>query len=353
MTTELTGRERFAAAARGEQLDRPPVWLMRQAGRCLPEYMELREKYSFWELCNTPELACEVTLQPVERLDYDAAIFFSDILVVLEGMGTGVEFPEKGGPKMARPLDTPELIAGLEVPVPKEEYPYVAEGLRLVRKALPHKAVLGFAGAPFTLACYLVEGGGSRTLARTKRLAYTHPEAFESLLELLAEAIVAHLGSQVETGVEAVQLFDTWAELLSPAEFQRWGLPAVQQIFTTLKERYPATPLIYFARGTPHLLPHLPEVGADVLSVDWRVPLDQARVKLGTDQPIQGNLDPTVLLGPPKLVAERTYEVLEHGGARGHIFNLGHGVLPETQVPALEALVQTVKEYRAPNYQEG
>jgi len=326
---------------------------MRQAGRCLPEYMALREKHSFWELVTTPELACEVTLQPVERLDYDAAILFSDILVVLEGMGAGVEFPETGGPRMEQPLDTPELIEGLEAPSPESDFPYVTDALKLVRKSLPHKAVLGFGGAPFTLACYLVEGGGSRTLARTKRLAYSHPEAFQGLLDLLAEATISHLGAQIEAGADAVQLFDTWAELLGPAEFQVWGLPAVTHIFTSLKERFPETPMTYFARGSPHLMPFLGLLGCDIVSLDWRVGLRPAREMLGEGVALQGNLDPTVLLGPPELVSRRVREVLELGGGIGHIFNLGHGVLPETPVASLEALMATIREWNPQVDKEG
>lgn len=344
----MNGRERFLAAATNQPVDRVPVWLMRQAGRCLPEYLALRDSHSFWELVTTPELACEVTLQPVERLDFDAAILFSDILVVLEGMGAGVEFPESGGPRMKRPLDTPELIEHLEAPEPASDLSYVSEALKLVRQALPHKAVLGFGGAPFTLACYLVEGGGSRTLARTKRLAYSHPDAFQQLLELLAEATVSHLGAQIEAGADGVQLFDTWAELLGPAEYQIWGLPAVTHIFKQLKERYPETPLTYFARGSPHLLPFLGMLGCDVVSLDWRVNLRPARESLGRGLALQGNLDPTVLLGPPELVARRVREVLELGGGLGHIFNLGHGVLPETPMASMESLVATIREWEPP-----
>lgn len=349
----MNGRERFLAAAARRPVDRIPVWLMRQAGRCLPEYLALRESHSFWELVTTPELACEVTLQPVERLDYDAAILFSDILVVLEGMGAGVEFPETGGPRMARPLDTPALIEKLEAPEPVSDFPYVTEALKLVREALPHKAVLGFGGAPFTLACYLVEGGGSRTLARTKRLAYSHPKTFLHLLDLLAEATVSHLGAQIEAGADAVQLFDTWAELLGPAEFQIWGLPAVTHIFNRLKERYPETPMTYFARGSPHLLPYLRLLGCDVVSLDWRVSLRLARELLGGELALQGNLDPTVLLGPPELVSRRVREVLELGGGQGHIFNLGHGVLPETPLASLEALMATVRGWEPAAGDEG
>lgn len=335
----MTPRERFLRACEGKEVDRPPVWLMRQAGRYLPEYREVRGALSFEERVSRPDVAAELTLQPLRRFPLDAAIIFSDILVPLAGMGRPARFPGEGGPVVDHPIRTPEDVDALRVPDPDKESPFVAESLRLVRAALPGHALLGFAGAPFTLAAYLVEGGGSKGFQQTKRFCYQHPDAWEKLLDLCARTAVEHLKAQVRAGCDAVQVFDTWAEQLAPEEYERLVLPHVQTVFKGLRDA--GVPLIYFARGTPHLLPHLSRTGATVWSVDWRVPLEDVR-EAYPGQPLQGNLDPTLLFAPRKTLVQETTWMLEALQGQGHVANLGHGILPGTPVEGVEAFVETV-----------
>ena len=336
----MTPRERFLRACAGNDVDRPPVWLMRQAGRYLPEYRELRDATTFEKRLTSPELATEITLQPMRRFALDAAIVFSDILVPLGGMGHPARFTEHG-PVVDRPVRTPEDVAALRAPEPERDSPYVAETLRRVRKELPDHALLGFAGAPFTLAAYLVEGGSSKGFQETKRLAYNHPEAWSMLLERCADAAAEHLRAQLDAGCDAVQLFDTWAEALAPSEYEWLVLPHVQRVFRALPAE--AT-TIYFARGTPQLHPLLPQVGAKVWSVDWRVPLETLRAAY-PDVPLQGNLDPTLLFAPPAHLRDETRAMLDALGGKAHVANLGHGILPGTPLESVGTFVETVTSW--------
>ena len=335
----MTPRERFLRAVRGKDVDRPPVWLMRQAGRYLPEYRELRGQMTFEERVSTPDVAAEITLQPLRRFPLDAAILFSDILVPLEGMGRPARFPGGGGPVVDRPVRTPEDVGSLRQPDPEEDSPYVGRTLDLLRPQLPDHALLGFAGAPFTLAAYLIEGGGSKGFQETKRFCYHHPEAWDRLMTLCARTAAAHLRMQARHGCDALQLFDTWAEHLAPEEYERLALPYVRQVFDALRDL--DAPRIYFARGTPHLLPHLPETGADAWSVDWRVPLEEVRAR-HPGVPLQGNLDPTLLFAPPELLRRETTWMLEALQGQAHVANLGHGILPGTPIEGVRTFVETV-----------
>ncbi|HWG91361.1 MAG TPA: uroporphyrinogen decarboxylase [Candidatus Thermoplasmatota archaeon] len=342
----MNGRDRITAALSGKPVDRPPIWFMRQAGRYLPEYQAVRAQHTFEETATSPELATKVTVQPVHRFDLDAAIIFSDILVPLTGMGREASFPGEGGPRIDRPVNTPADVKELSIGDPWKATPYVPETIRLTRQALPDKAVFGFAGAPFTLASYLIEGGhnSKSSFAKTKSFAYQHPGAFRDLLHVCAETAARHLKAQIEAGADAVQLFDTWAEILGPREYQELVLPSIQHVFKALsRERVPR---IYFARGTPHLLPYFPETGATAFSLDWRVSIASARELLGQATPLQGNLDPTILFAPPDRVARETRAVLEDGAGGPHVFNLGHGILPGTPIPSVEAMVRTVQTWK-------
>jgi uroporphyrinogen decarboxylase len=340
----LNGLERFRATLGGKHVDRPPVWFLRQAGRYLPEYRAVRESYSFEEMLAKPDVATEVTLQPLRRFDLDCAIIFSDILVPLAGMGRPARFTE-AGPVIDDPVRTPEAVASLRVPDPQKDMPFVAETLRRVVQAAPEKAVLGFTAAPFTLASYLIEGRSSKEFAATKNFARAHPDAWDSLLGEVRRTLERSVAYQFEAGAHAVQLFDTWAEFLSPADYARWALPAVRDLVRHVHR--PGRPILYFTRGSAGLLRHLGSVGADAYSVDWRVDLRDVRGAVGPAAAIQGNLDPTVLLAPPKVAEEETRAVLREGAeARHHIFNLGHGILPATPPETVAAVAQTVKAWR-------
>jgi uroporphyrinogen decarboxylase len=323
---------RLVAALNRVPLDRPPIWFMRQAGRYLPEYRELRAGHSFEEAMSTPEVAAEITLQPLRRFPLDAAIVFSDIMTPLMGMGVGIEFDP--GPKLS-PL-TLEQVAGLD-PLQPGVVGFVAETIERVRSTVAHDvAVIGFAGGPVTLLAYLLEGGGSKHFPRF-RAALNEP-GVEEALSVLATSMRLYLESQIEAGADVVQLFDSWAGLLSESMFRRLALPAARQALTGL----PA-PTMYFVPGGSHLLETLPEVGAGGYGVDWRLPLDKAWRRLGEGRVIQGNLDPGALLSTPDVVRSAVERVLiEAGGRPGHIFNLGHGILPGTPVENVEAMVESV-----------
>lgn len=335
--------ERFVAACRGQPVDRPPVWLMRQAGRYLPEYRKVREKHSFLTLCRTPELAAEVTLQPVERFGMDAAILFSDILLILEAMGVDLRFDESQGPQLARSGSLEEQIAGLRVPDPEAEMGYVFETLRQVRGALGGKAaVIGFSGAPFTLASYVIEEGSSRNYYATKRFMYQEPASFHRLMELLVRALVPYLAAQVRAGAEALQVFDTWATILAPADYVRFVLPWMKELFSAVRDT--GAPLLHFSLGTSTLLGPMAEIGADVLSLDWKMDIGEARERLGSDRPVQGNLDPFALFRPEPELREAVRAMISAAGRwPGYIFNLGHGIHPKTPVDGVQALVDTVR----------
>ncbi len=348
-TSSLLPRDRFAdsrfiRAARGLAVDATPVWFMRQAGRSLPEYRAIRERVGMIELIHRPELVAEVTLQPVRRHAVDAAILFSDIMTPLEGLGVGLEIREGVGPVIANPVRNRgdlDRLSGFE---PADHVPYVAEAISILVGELT-VPLIGFAGAPFTLASYLVEGGPSRTHARTKALMATEPELWADLLDRLADIAIASLLAQIDAGVSAIQLFDSWAGALSLADYERFVAPASQKVFAALRDR--GVPRIHFGVGTGELLAAMGDVGADVVGVDWRVDLAAARDRVG-ERAVQGNLDPTMLLAPWEATARACDVVLAaNHGRRGHIFNLGHGVLPETMPDQLTRLADYVHEKTA------
>ncbi|HET6310580.1 MAG TPA: uroporphyrinogen decarboxylase [Candidatus Nitrosotalea sp.] len=333
---------RFLQAARHQPVDVTPVWLMRQAGRSLPEYRKLRERWSLVDIVAQPELCAEVTLQPVRRLGVDAAVMFADIMLPLRGMGVEFELVENVGPVIARPIASAADVDRLVVPLGEEAAPQVITAVRQVVAQSP-VPVIGFSGAPFTLASYLIEGRPSRDFARVKAFMYSEPVAFDRLLAKLAATMAGYLLAQVAAGASAVQLFDSWVGALAVDDYETRVLPHTRSIFAALKSA--DVPRIHFGTDTAGLLESIASAGPDIVSVDWRVPLDAAWDRVGHDYGIQGNLDPAVLLGPPELVRERALDVLRRAAGRpGHIFNLGHGVLPSTPLENLQLLVETVHE---------
>jgi uroporphyrinogen decarboxylase len=332
---------RLLRAFRGEPVDRIPVWFMRQAGRSLPEYRAVRERASLFAICRSPELAAEVTLQPVRRLGVDAAILFSDITVPLAAIGIDLEIVPGVGPVIAEPIRRARDLERVRLFEPEQDAPYLAQAVRLLAGELD-VPLIGFAGGPFTLASYLVEGGPSKTHARTRALMYREPLLWRRLVDTLAEIALAALRAQVQAGASAVQLFESWAGVLDPDSYRAFVLPAARRIFDGLADL--GVPRVHFGVGTGELLELLAAAGADVVGVDWRVPLDAARSRLGPELAVQGNLDPVVCLAPWEVVRERVLSVLERGGGTGHVFNLGHGVLPETDPDTLRRIVEFVHE---------
>jgi uroporphyrinogen decarboxylase len=330
-------------AARREPTPFTPVWIMRQAGRYLPEYRAVRARYGFLELCRNSEAAAEVTLAPVERLGVDAAILFADILLIVEPLDVGLEFAQGEGPVIRRPVRSGSQVARLGPVDVEGAVPFVFETVSKVARALGGRVpLIGFAGAPFTVASYLVEGGASRDYLHTKRLMYREPEAWHRLMELLVDATARYLNGQIAAGAAAVQLFDSWVGVLGSADYRNF---VQSHVAALLKSLTPGVPVIHFGTGTTALLPQMREAGGDVIGVDWRVDLDVAWRLVGHDVAIQGNLDPSVLLAEPAYIKARTRDVLTRAGGRpGHIFNLGHGVLPDTPVEHVKALVDLVHD---------
>lgn len=331
--------DRIIRALRGEPVDRPPVWFMRQAGRYLPEYREVRAKHAFLEVCETPELALEVTLQPLDRFELDAAIVFSDILPVLTAIGRPWDLVKGKGPVIHTPFRDVREVDSLVRPDVREALPHVPATIRLFREARPDTPILGFAGAPFTLLCYLVEGGSSKSWTRTKRLLWEEPEVADQVLGLLADVIGDYLQSQVEAGAAAVQLFDTWAGALSVEDWERWAGKYAKRALA----RVSGAPRLYFTRDTSPFLTRLGRTGADAFGMDWRVDLREARAVLG-DTPIQGNLDPIALFAPPAEIKRRVHAICDAAGPVGHVFNLGHGVVPKTPIEGVHAMIEAVHE---------
>lgn len=332
--------DRFLRACRREPVDQTPVWLMRQAGRYMPEYRALRKKHSLLELCRTPELAVEVTLQPTSAFALDAAILFSDLLIPLDPLGLPFDFHSGEGPVVEKPISSRADVKALRTFDPREELGMVLEAIRLLRRELK-VPLIGFAGAPFTLASYAIEGGRSSHFAKTKTLMYSEPETWHELAGLLAEVVSDYLKAQVEAGVQAVQVFDSWIGALNEGDYREFVFPHVKRIFDGLDEL--DVPKIHFGTGTGHLLAVQREAGGTVIGVDWRTPLDAGWERAGTDVAIQGNLDPTLLFGPKERLLARVDDVLERAGGRpGHVFNLGHGILPGTPVENVRALVDHV-----------
>jgi uroporphyrinogen decarboxylase len=314
---------------------------MRQAGRYMSEYRALRARYSLLELCRNPELATEVTLQPVNRIEVDAAILFSDLLLPLEPMGLPFDFIKGEGPQLERPIGHPADIDALRDFDPRESLAHVLRAIELVQQELQGRVpLIGFAGAPFTLASYAIEGGHSNNFAKTKSLMYGHPDAWHRLCDRLSAVIADYLTAQIDAGVDAVQVFDSWVGVLSAADYREFVLPHTARIFASLGTRVPT---IHFGTGTATLLELLREAGGSVIGVDWRIPLDEAWTRIGPDRAVQGNLDPTLLLGPTSRLLERALDVISRAGAHpGHIFNLGHGILPSTPLEHVQMLAQYV-----------
>ena len=330
----------FLGACRGQPVDHTPVWFMRQAGRSLPEYRAARGEGSILDAVRRPELAAELTLQPVRRYGVDAAILFSDIVVPVAAIGFGVDVVPGRGPVVERPFRGRDDLRRLRALEPEQDVPWVLDTVRLLVGELGPVPLIGFAGAPFTVASYLVEGGPSRDYARTKQLMHRDPALWAELLDVLADMALASLRSQVEAGVAAVQLFDSWAGALSPDDYTRSVLPASRKVLGGLADL--GVPRIHFGVGTGELLGLMAEAGAEVVGIDWRVPLDDARRRLGPEVAVQGNLDPALCLAPWEVVAREARHVLARGGGRGHVFNLGHGVLPDTDPDVLGRLVELV-----------
>ena len=334
----------FLRACRREPVDRTPVWFMRQAGRYMPEYRAIRERHSLLDICRQPELATEVTLQPVERLDVDAAILFSDLLLPLEPLGIPFDFVKGEGPVIHEPVRTADDIARLRKFEPRESLGHVLTTIRLLRTELTDRVpLIGFGGAPFTLASYAVEGGPSSHYSRTKALMYGEPDAWHRLCETLSTAVGDYLVAQVEAGAQAIQVFDSWVGALSPGDYREFALPHTKRVLSAVAAT--GVPVLHFGTGTATLLEAMTEAGGDVIGVDWRVPLDEAWARIGTDRAVQGNLDPTLLLGRIDRLLAGAEEVLQRAGGRaGHIFNLGHGILPETPVSHVQTLARFVHE---------
>ena len=340
--TERRSHALLMRACRREPVERTPVWLMRQAGRYLPEYRRVRDRVGFMELVKNPRLAAEVMLATVQRLGVDAAIIFSDLLPILEPMGMDLEFAAGEGPVIHNPVREPADVQRLRELDDLDQLGYVMECVQATRAGLDDSIpVIGFAGAPFTLAGYCIEGGTSRAWLHTKSLMYRHEAAWHDLMGRIARAVSRYLVAQLDAGAQLVQLFDSWVGCLSPADYRRYVLPHSR---LALAEAAKRAPVIHFATGNPALLPLLAEAGGSVIGIDWRIDLDEAWRVVGHDRAVQGNLDPAILLTDPATVRRHTLEVLAQAGGRpGHIFNLGHGILPQTPVENVLELIATVK----------
>jgi uroporphyrinogen decarboxylase len=330
-------------AARREPTPFTPIWLMRQAGRYMPEYRAMRRHFGFLDLCKNPEAAADVTLQPVERLGVDAAILFADILLIVEPLGVGLEFTAGDGPVIRRPVRGESDVAHLGAVDVESALGFVFDTVARVRKALAGRVpLIGFAGAPFTVASYVVEGGASRDYLHVKRLMYGAPAIWQRLMEVLVDATARYLNGQIAAGAEAVQVFDSWIGALGPADYRTFVLPHMKALFAKLAH---GTPAIHFGTGTAALLPLMHEAGGDVIGLDWRVDLAAGWEAVGHDVAVQGNLDPAVLLAAPPYIRKRAQAVLDAAAGRtGHIFNLGHGIYKDTPVEHVKALVDIVHE---------
>jgi uroporphyrinogen decarboxylase len=340
-----TNRQRFLDACLCRPVDRPPVWLMRQAGRALPEYRKLKEKHSFLGMVRTPELAAEITLQPIRRFDFDAAILFSDILVVAEGLGQGYKFRDGGGIVMDFELRTADDIRNLDVAAVQDRLAYIPHALELVKSSLGEKtALIGFAGSPWTLANFMLEGGSAPEFTQAKKLFYSEPEIFSMLMKKLTAAVTRLLQMQIMAGVDAVQIFDSLGGLLSGDAFAAASARWIKQIISALKH---TVPVIVFSKDVHDNWTTLVDTGANILGIDWTIRLADVRTRLPERVGVQGNLDPSLLLTKPQIVAAETQRILtEMRGVRGHIFNLGHGVPPEAKLENIAALVETVKNFK-------
>jgi uroporphyrinogen decarboxylase len=328
-------------ACRREPVERTPVWFMRQAGRSLPQYREIRKRYGLFDVVRRPELCAEVTLQPVEAHGVDAAVMFTDIMFPVLGMGVDVELVENVGPVIAEPIATAADVERLQVGDPEESAPFILEAVRLVREQLaPERAVIGFCGGPFTVAGYLIEGKPSREFAKVKALMYGEPDVWHALCDKLADQFARYVAGKVRAGADVIQVFDSWVGALSVDDYEEFVAPYSARILAAVD-----VPTIHFGTGTTHLLPTMASAGGDVIGLDWRVPLDRGWELAGEDRGVQGNLDPAVLLGPWERIEVATRAILDRAGGRsGHVFNLGHGVPPETDPAVLRRLTEYVQE---------
>ena len=341
----MNSRDRFLKAAQLEKADRPPVWLMRQAGRYLPEYRELKSKYDFITLVKTPELATEITLQPLKRFPLDAAIIFSDILVIPEALGQPYNFRDGGGIQMEYCLSNKSQIEALDDSAITEKLNYVSEALKLTKKSIGDtKALLGFCGSPWTLACYMIDGGSSPDFSRTAQFAQRNPKEFSLLMEKLSQSIIHYLNMQIDAGVDCVQIFDSWASVCTESNYYSQSLKWIQTIIDGLKK---PIPVILYAKGMNHCLNQQLKTGAKILSLDWTISLKDAARETNNQCALQGNLDPQFLTTDPSTVKKETESLLKMSESlKGHIFNLGHGMLPTAKVECVEALLETVTNYR-------
>lgn len=329
---------------RGEKTERTPVWMMRQAGRYLPEYIALRNKYGFFERCQTPELACAITLQPVDIVGVDAAILFSDILVVPQAMGLEVQLKENVGPLLPDPIKTMADLARVRVPEVDETLGYVFDAIKMIKQELNGRVpLIGFAGAPWTLLCYMVQGKGSKTFDEAKAFCYAQPELAHQLLQMITDTTIAYLKGQIKAGADSLQLFDSWGGLLSPADFEHLSLRYMRQIVAAVKDEVPT---IVFAKGAWHSLEAMAATGAAGLGIDWCITPQMARQFAGNNVTLQGNFDPAKLLSPIPVIEKEVKEMLRAFGPGRHIANLGHGILPNVPVDHAKAFVNTVKEFQ-------
>jgi uroporphyrinogen decarboxylase len=333
----------FLKSCRGEKTDYTPVWLMRQAGRYLPEYQAVRSGVDFLTLCKTPHLAATVTKQPVDILGVDAAILFSDILIAVEAMGMSLEFSEKKGPVLHDPVRNKSAVDRLAIPDTEDSMPFVLETIKILRQDLS-VPLIGFSGAPFTLATYMIEGGSSKTFLNTKRMMFQNPSVFRRLMEKITATVISYLTAQIRAGAQAVQIFDSWAGALAPDDYRQFALPPVKKAVAELKKE--GVPVIYFVNDCAGILAEAKKANPDVLGVDWRIDMKDAVRKTNKKFVLQGNLDPCALFLPKEKLEDKVKDILAKGEpAKGHIFNLGHGILPETPVENAIAMVQAVHKY--------
>ena len=337
--------DRFLRACLRQPVDRTPVWFMRQAGRYMPEYRKIREKYTLLEICNQPDLAAEITLQPVHALGVDAAILFADILLPAIPLGLGLEFVKGEGPAIARPVRTLSDVRAMRPVNAEADLGYVLDAIKLLRRELAGSVpLIGFCGAPFTLASYIIEGGPSREFLTTKSMMYNAPEVFHALMQRLSTVLSEYIVAQIHAGAQAVQVFDSWVGTLSPQDYERYVLPYSQQVLSAAQNG--GAPVIHFGTNTSTLLPQMKRAGGDVIGLDWRIPLEDGWKLVGEDVAVQGNLDPAALFAPLAQIKDKVQDILLSAGGRpGHIFNLGHGILQNTPVENVRAVVEMVHEF--------
>ncbi len=348
----MTRNDLFLRACRKSPVERTPVWMMRQAGRYLPEYRAIRAKADFLTMCKTPELATEVTIQPVDILGVDAAIIFSDILVIPEAMGLHLEMVESRGPRFPAPVRTAEEVGALKIPDPERELKYMLDALERTKRALAGRVpLIGFAGSPWTLAAYMVDGGGTKDFRYAKTMMLDAPEVMRGLLEKLSRAVALYLEAQLAAGADAVQIFDSWGGVLTPDLYKMFSLEYLFKVVSSVRRN--GAPIIVFSRGANHALKEIAEIGADVVSIDWTADMAEARAAIGGKVALQGNLDPSVLYASPEAIRKEVRSILrKYGKGSGHIFNLGHGIYPDVEVDHAKAFVRAVRE-ESPTYHRG